>query len=156
MIDDWIQEEGLDGQTLIISRAELKFPYEEPADYDRFDLEHPAYIYAFTRAPLAGNDSLYYYQPLDEVYSTSNYGSINRSLMEYSMNITTHLQNIINTGSSELDETMDLWISPMKYKVNLTDTRIYEFDNYNYNKTTLNGPTAERRPTLTITYGLMR
>lgn len=156
MIDDWIQEEGLDGQTLIISRAELKFPYEEPADYDRFDLEHPAYIYAFTRAPLAGNDSLYYYQPLDEVYSTSNYGSINRSLMEYSMNITTHLQNIINTGSSELDETMDLWIAPMKYKVNLTDTRIYEFDNYNYNKTTLNGPTAERRPTLTITYGLMR
>ena len=44
----------------------------------------------------------------------------------------------------------------MKYKVNISDTRVYEFDNYNYNKTVLNGPAAERRPTLTITYGLMR
>ena len=44
----------------------------------------------------------------------------------------------------------------MKYKVNLADTRVYEFDNYNYNKIILNGPAAERKPTLTITYGLMQ
>ena len=113
-------------------------------------------IYAFTRAPLAGNDSLYYYQPLDEVYSTSNYGSINRSLLEYSMDITAYVQNIINTDSSDINEDQDLWIAPMKYKVNISDTRVYEFDNYNYNKTVLNGPAAERRPTLTITYGLMQ
>ena len=156
MLDNWIQEEGLEGQTIAVSRAELKFPYEEPVDYGRFDMEHPPYIYAFTRVPTSDNDSLYYYQPLSEVYNTSNYGSINRSLLEYSMDITAYVQNIINTDSSEIDEDQDLWIAPMKYKVNISDTRVYEFDNYNYNKTVLNGPAAERRPTLTITYGLMQ
>ena len=119
-------------------------------------MEHPPYIYAFTRIPTSDSDSLYFYQPLSEVYNTSNYGSINRSLLEYSMDITAYVQNIINTDSSEIDEDQDLWIAPMKYKVNISDTRVYEFDNYNYNKTVLNGPAAERRPTLTITYGLMQ
>lgn len=156
MIDNWIQDEGLEQKNVVISRAELKFPYPEPDDYGIFDMEHPDYIYAFTRAPLATNDTLYYYQPLDEVYSTSNYGSINRSLMEYSMDITAYIQSIIDAEPSEINETMDLWIAPMKYKVNLADTRVYEFDNYNYNKIILNGPAAERKPTLTITYGLMQ
>lgn len=156
MIDNWILDEGLEQKNVVVSRAELKFPYPEPDDYGIFDMEHPDYIYAFTRAPLATNDTLYYYQPLDEVYSTSNYGSINRSLMEYSMDITAYIQNIIGAEPSEINETMDLWIAPMKYKVNLADTRVYEFDNYNYNKIILNGPAAERKPTLTITYGLMQ
>ena len=71
MLDNWIQEEGLEGQTIAVSRAELKFPYEESVDYGRFDMEHPPYIYAFTRVPTSDNDSLYYYQPLSEVYNTS-------------------------------------------------------------------------------------
>ena len=156
MLENWIESEGLEPQTIIISRAELRFPYEEPEDYARFDTEHPAYIYAFNRVPLADSDTSFYYQPLPYVYSTSNYGSINRSLMEYSMDITDYIQEIISTDPSEIDETMDLWIAPMKYKVNISDTRVYEFDNYNYNKIILNGPAAERKPTLTITYGLMQ
>lgn len=153
MIEDWIHAESLEGYTMVISRAELKFPYEKPEDYGKFDIEHPEAIFAFTR--IRSTDTVDYYSPLPEVYSNSNIGNINRSIMEYSMDITSYLQDIMLTDMSELDSSHDLWIAPLKYKVNILDEKQYEFDNYSYNKVTLNGPAAERKPSLTVTYGLI-
>lgn len=155
MINDWIAEEGLENQTIILSRAELVFPYEMPQDYEKFNMELPSAIYAFTNSPWA-TDSLRYYTILPEVYSVSNRGDINRSLNEYSMDITDYMQDLLRLDISEIDSDMDLWIAPMKYKVNLLNDRVYEFDNYNYNKILLNGPTADRKPTLSITYGILK
>lgn len=155
MLDRWLLEEGLEDQTVIISRAELIFPYEMPQDYERFNTEHPEYIYAFTNTPWA-TDTLRYYKPLPEIYDISNIGSIDRSHQQYSMDITSYIQQLTGTPSQDITAAQDLWIAPMKYRVNLLDERIYDLDNYNYNKIILNGPAAERRPTMTITYGVLQ
>ena len=152
----WIKEDGLDDYTLILSRAELKFPFEMPEDFERFDTEHPDMIYAFTNIPWT-SDTLRYYKPLDEVYSISNTGVIDRSALEYSMDITDYIQHLMNCNPEDIDASMDLWIAPMAARTNAYTSAIYYgFDNHNYNKIILNGPTAERRPTLNLTFGLMQ
>ena len=155
-MEHWISEDGLEDKTVIISRAEMVFPYPESdeEDYDRFEKEHPLAIYAFTRTPWAADSSLYL-TPLPEVTASTNIGSINRSLRQYSLDITAYLQELMKLQPEEIDSSYDLWIAPITYKTNLLGDIVYEFDNYNYNKIILNGPAAERRPTLTVTYGLM-
>ena len=132
----------------------LEYPESDEEDYDRFEKEHPLAIYAFTRTPWAADSSLYL-TPLPEVTASTNIGSINRSLRQYSLDITAYLQKLMKLQPEEIDSSYDLWIAPITYKTNLLGDIVYEFDNYNYNKIILNGPAAERRPTLTVTYGLM-
>lgn len=155
MLNNWLREEGLGTTPIFLSRAELTFPYEMPEDYSRFDTEHPAAIYAFTSTPWA-TDTMRYYKPLPEIYNSVNTGKINRSVREYSLDITTYLQDLLQTDSSYIDPSMDLWIAPIAERTSsYSSTVYYEFDNHNYNKIILNGPLSERHPTLTITYGLM-
>lgn len=156
MIDDWLMESGLQDKNVILARAELKFPYEMPQDFERFDKEHPQSIYAFTNTPWA-TDTLRQFSPLEEVYRTDNIGSINRSERFYSMDITVYLQQLMSTDAAEVDRSMDLWIAPMSESSNsYYDSSVYySIDNHNYNKIILNGPAAERRPTLTVTYGIL-
>ncbi len=154
MISAWIAEERLGDYTLIISRAELVLPYEMPEDFSRFDLEHPASIYAFTSVPWA-TDSTKYLTMLPELSETENKGEINRSLSHYSMDITSYVQNLVNMDVQDIDASMDLWLAPLTYRTNILNETHYEFDNYNYKKIILNGPSSERKPALTITYGLM-
>lgn len=154
ILEEWIAEDTLEGYAIAISRAELIFPYEMPEDdYTVFDIEHPGSIYAFARMRSA--DTADYYSPLSEVYKNENPGNINRSLMEYSIDITSYMQSLLMADNENINESMDLWIAPLKYKVNLLDEKQYEFDNYSYNKIVLNGPAAERKPSLTLTYALI-
>lgn len=153
ILDNWIAEDSLGKYTIAISRAELEFPYEIPEDYTVFDKEHPESIYAFARIRSA--DTADYYSPLAEVYKNENPGNINRSLMKYSIDITSYMQSLLLADPEIIDESMDLWIAPLKYKVNIADERQYEFDNYSYNKIILNGPESERKPALILTYALI-
>lgn len=153
MIDAWIAEEGLEDEMMVISRAELRFPYEMPTDYERFDKEHPASIYAFTSTPWA-SDTLRFLTPLDDIYeSSTSIGDIDRANMVYSMNVTAYMQKLIMTPAEDIDESMDLWIAPLREYTDSYGTSYYDLDNGNYNKIILNGPSAERHPTLTLTYG---
>lgn len=154
MIDNWITEDALEDYTVIVSRAELKFPYEMPADYERFNREFPSFIYAFTRDPYAGGTDSYY-MPLDDIYTVNNRGEMNRALREYSLDITSYVQKLITSGKEDMNESLDLWIAPLTYRTNQADEVRYEIDNYNYSRAILNGPSADRKPTLTVTYGLM-
>lgn len=155
MIDNWIKQDNLEDYNMIISRAELVFPYEMPQDYEKFDTEHPGMIYAYTSVPWA-TDTLRYYLPLEEIYNHDNIGTINRSEMVYSMDITSYIQNLAATERADIDASMDLWIAPTVSTTEYSSSTYYSFDNYNYNNIILNGPTAERKPTLTLTYGLMK
>lgn len=154
MIDSWIQEDQLENYTIIISRAEVVLPYEMPADFDRFDKEHPTSVYAFSCVPWA-TDTSRYMLPLPELLETNNRGEINRSLREYSLDITEYVQQLMLTDKAEIDGSMDLWFCPLTYRSNIAGDTYYELDNYNYRKIFLNGPTQERRPVINITYGLM-
>ncbi|HJB44793.1 MAG TPA: DUF4270 domain-containing protein [Candidatus Coprenecus merdipullorum] len=154
MIDGWITSEELADYAVLISRAELSFPYMAPEDYERFDKEHPAIIYAFTSVPWA-TDTLRFYNPLEEVYNISNIGSINRSEMAYNMDITSYIQQLMNTDVSAIDSSLDLWIAPMSARTSsYTGSTYYSFNNHDYNKIILHGPTSDRKPVLTITYAL--
>lgn len=156
LLDTWITEDRLENHEIIVSRAELKFPYEMPADYERFDTEHPAMIYAFTSIPWA-TDTLRYYKPLEEVYDVSNIGYVNRSEKVYSMDVTSYIQQLLMTDPSCIDASMDLWIAPMSASTNsYTGNIYYSFNNHDYNRIVLNGPESERKPTLTLTFGLMQ
>lgn len=156
LLNTWIAEDQLEDYAIIISRAELKFPYEMPSDYERFDTEHPARIYAFTSTPWA-TDTLRYYNPLEEVYDITNIGSINRSEKVYSMDITAYIQQLLTTDPADINASMDLWIAPMSSSTSsYTGTVYYSFNNHDYNRIILNGPASERKPTLTLTFGLMQ
>ena len=48
---------------------------------------------------------------------------------------------------------MSLWIAPLLEITNSYVEIFYDLDNGSYNKIILNGPTAERHPTLTLTFG---
>lgn len=155
MLDRWIREEGLEGLTIFLSRAHITLPYEMPQDYARFDTEHPESIYAFTSTPWA-TDTLRLYTPLPEIRNVTNKGEINRSLKEYTLDITSYIQDLLLTDSADINSSMDLWIAPYKERTDsYYGTSYYDFDTGNYNKIILNGPTADRRPTLSITYGVM-
>ena len=73
--------------------------------------------------------------------------------MVYSLDITAYMQELLMTPSEEIDGSMDLWIAPLLEVTNSYGEYFYDLDNGNYNKIILNGPSAERHPTLTLTYG---
>lgn len=153
MLDVWIAEEQLENDVLILSRAELRFPFEKPEDYTRFDKEHPATIYAFTSTPWA-TDTLRFLNPLRDAYfSTTSLGDIDRANLVYSLDVTSHVQMLLQTPAEEVNESMDLWIAPLLEITNSYGEIFYDLDNGSYNKIILNGPTAERHPTLTLTFG---
>lgn len=160
MLDEWVNNANLADYLILLSRAELIFPFEMPADYTQVDNEYPNMIYAFTnkRGTINANpDSLYRYEPLDDVYYLSNIGKIDRSLKQYSLDITSYLQTLLKTDISDIDKSYDLWIAPMtSYTDSYTGNLSYNFNNMGYSKAVLNGPSAERKPKLKLTYGLMR
>lgn len=155
MFDTWIDENGYTDRTIILSRAELRLPYEAPEDYTVFDKLTPNYIYCFTNIPNA-TDTLRFYKPLPEVDYVSNKGVIDRSLMQYSMDITSYIQELISTPAEEIERKFDLWIAPMDSYTDQAGYVYFDFDNTNYKRIVLNGPAAQRKPQLILTYTVMQ
>lgn len=155
MLDTWIDENGYSNRTVVLSRAELTLPYEAPEDYTTFDKLSPKYIYCFTNNP-AATDTLRFYKPLPEVDYVPNKGYIDRSLMQYTMDITSYIQNLITTPIEEVDATKNLWIAPMDSYTDKAGFVYFDFDNTNYRRIVINGPTAQRKPQLTLTYTVMQ
>ena len=97
--------------------------------------------------------------PLPEIDGVASKGTPNRSLMQYTMDVTSYIQNLILADPDSVDASYDLWIAPMNVTTDdETDMTYYMFDNRNYRRVTLEGPAVaepERRPRLTVTYGLM-
>ena len=155
MLNTWIDENGYSDRTIVLSRAELTLPYEAPEDYTLFDKLTPKYLYCFTNVPSA-TDTLRFYKPLPEVDYVPNKGYIDRSLMQYTMDITSYIQDLITTPIEEVEEKHNLWIAPMDSYTDNAGYVYFDFDNTNYTRITLNGPNAARKPRLTLTYTVMK
>ncbi len=155
MLDAWMAEEGLEDHTVILSRAELVFPYEMPEDYDKFNKEHPSHLYGFTNTPWA-TDSLRYYEPIKDVDYNKNRGAIDRTHRQYSMDLTSHIQDLLSKDISEVDASNNIWIAPMYPRKSDSNVTYYEFNNKDYRKIILNGPGADRRPTMKLVYSVMK
>ena len=72
------------------------------------------------------------------------------------MDITSYIQNLITTPIEEVDATKNLWIAPMDSYTDKAGFVYFDFDNTNYRRIVINGPTAQRKPQLTLTYTVMQ
>ncbi len=149
MMDKWMSDNNLDPKKIVLSRATVKLPYEMPSDYTVVDKEYPTSIY-----PCSNNipDSTYTYSPLTEVYSSSATGKINRSKREYIADITTYLQELIRMDIEKINSSKDLWFSPSYSFSDSQGNIYYAIDTQDYKRAIINGPSAERHPTLEIAY----
>lgn len=156
MFNEWMDKEGLTKETVLISRAELVFPYEmAPEDYDIVTNQYPSSIFpCFT---YSSPDSIKFCDPLPEIYTNTSVGGIIRSLKEYSCDITHYFQKLVlaNENNNEVTSTQDLFISPIYSYTDSNNSIHHELDNVFYSKAILNGPDSERKPQLKITYAVL-
>lgn len=148
LLDRWAEENKYDSKKIIVSKATYTMPFEIPQNMDMS--KYPTFLYPIHRK----DTTTKYYYPFDDINSTgNNHGLINRSLREYSGEISSTIQKMINKPSTEIDSKYDFWFSPLR---SYTDPNYgsvsYILDNYNYYVGKVNGPAAERYPKLKIVY----
>ena len=155
IIDTWKSNEGLDGKNIVIARGSLIFPFEIPEDLDM--TKYPGTLYPCNRLYDTTYKSNIFY-PVTDINIQGHYvGAMNRSLKEYRMDIPSIIQDFVSKDASQLDDlTHNLWIMPIKsqtdsYYGNLT----YSIDLSTYFLGSINGPAAERYPTLEIIYSIV-
>jgi hypothetical protein len=153
-IDSWIAEKGYSRNSILISRASLSFPYEvDVEDYDIVTNQYPQSIFPCFR--YAATDSIRSFRLLDEVYTNSAIGAISRSLKKYTCDITSYTQALIRMDVKDISNQYDLYLSPIYSYTNSSNNTYYSFDAESYRKAILNGPSAQRKPSLTITYAIL-
>lgn len=148
----WAQSENIDISKLIIAKAELRLPFENPADFTRFNY-FPSQLFLATRET-SDQDHLVLYEPVNDLSVFESNGSINRSLLYYTLDISSYVQRLIQgkiTGS-----TLKTWITPVLKKSDFySGVTTFHVQNLLYSKAILNGPAAGRNPKLILTYSVM-
>jgi hypothetical protein len=150
----WAQANNTDISKLIIAKAELRFPYEFPQDFTRMTY-YPSQLFLFTREKGGTTTTpTVMYEPVDDISYYESNGSINRSLLYYSLDISTYLQKIVQnkiTGKS-----MQTWVAPILQQSDpYSGTVYYYIQNILYGKAILNGKGMTRKPVLVLTYAVM-
>lgn len=128
------QEQGLAdvGQALkaaVINKASLVFPFEMPSDYKLFNY-WPAVLSPTCR--IKGEEVTSFMGLTDSSSSSENQGDINRSRLEYSPDITFHLQEILKIDKDDTGNTKtkrlangdyDIWLLIMANEIVTTTTQ---------------------------------
>ncbi len=146
----WAKAKNTDISKIIISRAELRFPYEFPSDYLTMK-QFPSQIFLATKEEQAAYD-LPFYQPSSDIYVLSS-GLNNRSFNYYSMDISAYLQKVLKGSIS--GKALNAWITPVGSTTNsYSGTTTYYVDNLIYCKAKLNGNSSARKPYMVVTYAI--
>ncbi|MBO8473343.1 MAG: hypothetical protein IAB81_06895 [Bacteroidetes bacterium] len=104
-------EEGVTTDRIMISRASIIMPYEFPADYTELDELYPSILSPSIK--LHTEDGRVLYTCISDVnISDEDPGNINRSLGQYSPDITHYLQRLLKKETDELSEDDDIWLIP--------------------------------------------
>lgn len=150
---DWAKSKSIDPQRILFSRASIVFPYKTPDEQIELSLYSKS-IFACT--VYAHPDSVKSLIPIPEVYSVQNPGLRNGSFEEYTCDITNHLQKLITMDDEKIvTGDQDLWFSPLISYADQYNNVYHRFDMTGYNRTILNGPTADKKPYLKFTYVVM-
>ncbi len=148
----WAEENDILPERLVISKAELRLPYELPPDY-RLLSQYPTQLFLATRISSVAYDNLPLYQPVSDINILSS-GTMNRSKMYYSLNISSYIQRMLsgkNTGKE-----LKTWITPITQQRNAYTGEVnYLVDNVVYFKAKLNGNNDQRKPQIVITYAVL-
>ena len=154
MISDWAASINTPVDKIVISKAELVFPYEYPQNYKVLS-QYPPQLYLATKSDGEAYNSRKYYQLLNEISFTDDKGNMNKSLLTYNLNITSYFQSLLK---GELTKSYELkaYIMPVSSSTNsMTGEVNYFIDNTIYYKGVLNGNTAVRKPKLKIVYAII-
>ena len=148
----WAASTGVPLENMLIAKATLTFPVEYNGDRNQYDY-YSANLFPCKRVR---GTSTVNYTPLDEINNTSmENGALDRSLLEYTSNISIYLQDLIRRTDITADN--DLWMMPtVSYYNSYTSTTYYYADYYSYTQDVLNGTAAERHPVLKLTYAVLK
>ncbi|MBO4571159.1 MAG: hypothetical protein J5699_04470 [Bacteroidales bacterium] len=128
MLDDWMKENDIDKDAILIAKATLEFPFEYSGNPGQFD-NYPDNLYLSTRV----RGSVYtLYSPISEIYSDSyDNGAINRSLFCFKPDAALFFQAFIRKGLDEITDEDDIWIIPnISYTTSSSSSSYY--DPYSY------------------------
>lgn len=153
-VETWATGKNIDLSKLIISKAELRLPFEYPADYTRLNY-YPSQVFLATkeRKNVAGAASLNY-EPVNDISFFETNGSINRSLKYYSLDISSYLHKTIK--GQYTGDKLKTYITPILKQSDYYSGAVYYFvQNVLYSKAILNGNSSSRSPKLILTYAVM-
>ena len=155
-IDAWKASEGLHGKDVVIAKGALVFPFEMPADLDM--TKYPGNLYPCIKE-FDSTYNAYLFYPAEDV-SVQGYsiGTVNRSLMEYRMDIPSIIQDFVSLDIQQLDDYKhNLWIMPIDSTVDsYYGEATYSINTNTYFTGKINGPIAERAPKLQIVYSVLQ
>lgn len=154
MMSEWAAENNTPLEKVVISKAELIFPYEMPLNYKTLS-QYPTQVFLATRNTGDSYSRQPYYQILEEINYNDTKGSINKSLLTYNLNITGYFQNLLK-GKYTKREELKAYIIPVASTSNsMTGEVSYFIDNTVYYKGVLNGTSSIRRPKLKLVYAII-
>lgn len=154
ILTNWAEEQQIPTEGLIIAKATLSFPFEYDGDRSQFD-HFSNNLFPCQR--IRGT-RLVNYVPLTEINNTEvETGTIDRSLLTYTANVSSYLQGLIQREESSLTDEDDLWIMPtISYYNSTTGVTYYYADSFFYTQNTLNGTAAARHPQIKLTYTVLK
>lgn len=156
-IEAWKAENGYENAKILVAKATINLPYPEPENSDDFTYKYPKYIFPNHRLRLSDTSLIKYYYPFGDYESTGNpLGAINRSLSKYVCDFSETTQKFISKDKESLNSSFDIWLRPIYSETNSTyGTVNYYTDLYVYYMGYINGPKAERYPTLDFIYTIV-
>ncbi|MBR6270130.1 MAG: hypothetical protein IKR30_06150 [Bacteroidales bacterium] len=134
MLDDWMKENDIDNEALLVAKATLEFPFEYSGDPEQFN-NYPDNLYLSTRT----RGTLYtIYSPIGEIYSEAyDKGSINRSLFCFKPDAALYMQTLIRKKLEDVTDQDDIWVIPnVTYTTSSGSSSYYNpysyYDPYSY------------------------
>ena len=162
-IDKWISKNGYDPKKLVICKATYKLPFvTDDSTVGNLNKYYPSSLFPHYKDKDTSNN--YYYAPLDDIYSTSNFGgSANRSLSCYMGDISSQVQKICNKDRSEIASNWKkyaMWFTSVTetttsnyYSSSTTTT--FSIDRTSYSVGKLNGPLHADYPKLELVFAIL-
>ena len=158
IMEDFVEMEtvGVPLDRVLIAKAVLVFPFEYFGDARQFDYYAPT-LYACQRVKSSSSD-LTRYEPIDEIEDeTFESGDIDRSNLNYTVNISLYLQDLISCDANCITSEDDLWIMPTVSVYNSYTSATYYYADYlYYTLSQLNGTAEARHPVLKLTYAILK
>ena len=161
-IADWAQGENIDLSKLIVTKAELRLPYEMPSDYKLFSY-FPDILHL--NLALRTNDkNIKNHSPIPDINGLNTGDAYNlpsnnnRSQLCYSINISSYLQRVLQ--ETYTGDYLKAWIAPdiavlvSDYYSSGYTVSHFSVDKKDYHKVIFNGFSDERKPKMIFTYAL--
>lgn len=157
LLDGWAEQNNIDPSKVMVAKASVVFPFELPENLDLVPYQYPSYLFPTNRKPVSDTTDAIYYYLLEDYNSTDNpLGVMNRSLMNYTSDVSGYIQKMINKDLSDLNDTYSFWMYPLRTETDsYYGTTYYYINNFSYYKAMLNGPKAERYPELKLVYAVL-